>query len=188
MNPGAGAPARSRSSFNKAMVEITAADGTTDCVRMIEDAQFSADFDNSYDASKYMNANSFNLFAGEQLGIIATDNLEGTTLSMTTKDQTSFTMTISQVNGMDYAIRDNLTGTEIEMVEGATYMFSTEANANIEGRFEIVPVAKMPTAIENIEATAATKGIYTVSGQFVGNDYHSLPKGVYVVDGKKIVK
>ena len=170
------------------MVEIVAEDGTKDCVRMIEDAQFSADFDNSYDATKYMNENSFNLFAGEKLGIIATDNLEGTTLSMNTKEQTTFTMTISHVNGMNYAIRDNFTGTEIEMVEGATYMFSTAANANIEGRFEIVPVAKMPTAIENIEATAAAKGIYTITGQFVGNDYHSLPNGVYVVDGKKIVK
>ena len=182
------APARSRNSLNKAMVEIVAADGTKDCVRMIEDAQFSADFDNSYDATKYMNENSFNLFADEKLGIIATDNLQGTTLNMNTKEQTSFTMTISHVNGMNYAIRDNFTGTEVEMVEGATYMFSTAANANIEGRFEIVPVAKMPTAIENIEATAAAKGIYTVSGQFVGNDYHSLPNGIYVVDGKKIVK
>jgi len=183
-----GAPARSRNSFNKAMVEIAAADGTKDCVRMIEDDQFSADFDNSYDASKYMNENSFNLFAGEQLGIIATDNLEGTALTLNTKDQTSFTMTISHVNGMDYAIRDNLTGTEIAMVEGATYMFSVPANTTVEGRFEIVPMAKMPTAIENIEETAAVKGIYTVSGQFVGNDYHSLPNGVYVVDGQKIVK
>lgn len=183
-----GAPARSRNSFNKAMVEIAAADGTKDYVRMIEDAQFSADFDNSYDASKYMNENSFNLFAGEQLGIIATDNLEGTALTLNTKDQTSFTMTISHVNGMDYAIRDNLTGTEIAMVEGATYMFSVPANTTVEGRFEIVPMAKMPTAIENIEETAAVKGIYTVSGQFVGNDYHSLPNGVYVVDGQKIVK
>jgi hypothetical protein len=135
-----------------------------------------------------MNENSFNLFAGEQLGIIATDNLEGTALTLNTKDQTSFTMTISHVNGMDYAIRDNLTGTEIAMVEGATYMFSVPANTTVEGRFEIVPMAKMPTAIENIEETAAVKGIYTVSGQFVGNDYHSLPNGVYVVDGQKIVK
>ena len=44
------------------------------------------------------------------------------------------------------------------------------------------------TPMENVEATAAAKGIYTVSGQFVGNDYHSLPNGIYVVDGKKIVK
>ena len=193
MNPSAsaGAPARNRESYNKAMIEIEAADGTKDAIRMVENGKFSAAFDNSYDAAKYMNDNSFNLFVSandEKLGSFATDDLDGTTISMTTKGQTSFTMTISHVDGMNYAVRDMLTGTEIEMVEGATYMFSVPANANVEGRFQIVSINKMPTAIENIEATAAVKGIYTVTGQFVGNDYHSLPNGIYVVDGKKIVK
>ncbi len=192
MNPGASpAPARDRKSYNKALIEITAADGTKDAIRLVENGQFSAAFDNSYDAAKYMNENSFNLFVDandEKLGSVATDNFNGTTISMTTKGQTSFTMTISHVDGMNYAVRDMLTGTEIEMVEGATYMFSVPANANVEGRFQIVSINKMPTAIENIEATAAVKGIYTITGQFVGNDYHSLPNGIYVVDGKKIVK
>jgi hypothetical protein len=185
------APARNREvSAGTAMIEIAAADGAKDKLYLIESDNFSAEYDNGYDAAKYMNE-SFNLFASvndEKMAKVATDNLEGTVLGMNTKEQTSFTMTISHVNNINYAIRDNFTGTEIEMVEGATYMFSTAANANIEGRFEIVPVAKMPTAIENIEATAAAKGIYTVTGQFVGNDYHSLPNGIYVVDGKKIVK
>lgn len=192
MNPGASpAPARDRKSYNKALIEITAADGTKDAIRLVENGKFSAAFDNSYDAAKYMNENSFNLFVDandEKLGSVATDNFDGTTISMTTKEQTSFTMTISNVNGMNYVVRDMLTGTEIEMVEGATYMFSVPANANVEGRFQIVGSNKMPTAIENIEATAAVKGIYTITGQFVGNDYHSLPNGIYVVDGKKIVK
>lgn len=191
MNPSAGAPTRNNSSFNKAMIEIMAEDGTKDAIRLIEGSQFSADFDNSYDAAKYMKDNSFNLFADandEKLGTIASDNLEGTTISMNTKGQTSFTMTIKHANGMNYAIRDMLTGTEVEMTEGATYMFSVPADANVEGRFQIVSVAKMPTAIDNIETTAAIKGIYTVNGQYVGNNYHILPKGVYVVDGKKIVK
>ena len=185
------APARNRKSYNKAMIEIATADGTKDAIRLIEDGQFSSAFDNSYDAAKYMNENSFNLFAevnDEKMGTIASDNLDGTMISMTTKGQTSFTMTISHVNGMNYAVRDMLTGTEIEMVEGATYMFSVPADANVEGRFQIVGKANAPTAIDNIEETAAVKGIYTITGQFVGNDYHSLPNGIYVVDGKKIVK
>ena len=192
MTPSASpAPARKSEAYNKAMIEITAADGTKDAIRLVENSKFSAAFDNSFDAAKYMNENSFNLFVdanNEQLGSVATDNLDGTTISMTTKDQTSFTMTISNVNGMEYVVRDMLTGTEIEMVEGATYMFSVPANANVEGRFQIIGIHKMPTAIDNIEATAAVKGIYTITGQYVGNDYHSLPNGIYVVDGKKIVK
>ena len=182
------APARNHEVFSAAIVEIAAADGAKDKLYLIESDKFTADFDNGYDAAKYMNNESFNIFADEQLGIIATDNLEGTAISMTTKNQTSFTMTFSNVANMEYAIRDNLTGTETAIVEGETYMFSVAANANNEGRFEIVPVKKAATAIENVEATAAAKGIYTVNGQFVGNDYHSLPNGIYVVDGKKIVK
>ena len=186
------APAREKvAPFGTAVIEITAADGSKDNVSLIAGNQFSAGFDNAYDATKYMNDASFNLFAdanNEKMSIVASDDLAGTTLSMTTKGQTSFTMTISNVNDMNYAIRDMLTGTEIAIAEGATYMFSVPANANVEGRFQIVSINKMPTAIENIEATAATKGIYTISGQFVGYDYHDLPKGVYVVDGKKIVK
>ena len=82
------------------MIEIATADGTKDAIRFIEDDQFSSAFDNSYDAAKYMNENSFNLFAevnDEKMGIIASDNLDGTMISMTTKGQTSFTMTISHV-------------------------------------------------------------------------------------------
>lgn len=191
VNPTGAAPARNHGTVGTAMIEIAAADGAKDQIYLVEDNMFSADYDNGYDAAKYMNNESFNLFASAedaQMSKVATDNLEGTTLSMTTKDQTSFTMTFNYVNGINYAVRDNLTGTETEIAEGATYMFSVPANANVEGRFEIVPVAKMPTAIENVEATAASKGIYTVTGLFMGNDYHSLPNGIYVIDGKKIVK
>jgi hypothetical protein len=192
MNPSANlAPARrAAASMKKAVIEITAADGSKDAIRLMEGERFSASFDNSYDAEKYMNTESFNLFANaeEPMAMLATDNLNGTMLSMTTKEQTSFTMTFANVRNMEYAVRDMLTGTETAMVEGATYMFSVPANTTVEGRFQIVPIANMPTAIENIEETAAIKGIYTLSGQFVGNDYHALPAGVYVVDGKKIVK
>ena len=192
MNPKASpAPARTRATYNKAIVEITAADGTKDIVRLIEGERFSDEFDNTWDAAKYMNAESFNLYADaqdEKMGILATDDLEGTTLSMTTKNQTSFTMTFSNVNCMNYAVRDMLTGTETVINENESYMFSVPANTTVEGRFEIVAADKVATSIDNIEETAAVKGIYTVTGQFVGKDYHNLPNGVYVVDGKKIVK
>lgn len=184
------APSRNRNNMSTAIIEIQDANGKKDVVTLMEGNQFSEDYDLTYDATKYINTRSFNFYvaAEEPMEMVATDNLEGNVLNLTTKDQTSFTMTFREVNGMEYAIRDMLTGTETAIVEGATYMFSTAANSTVEGRFVIVPVAKMPTAIEHIEATAATKGIYTISGQFVGYDYHALPMGVYVVDGKKIVK
>ena len=186
------APARLGSApFATAVVEIVAADGTKDKVCLLEGDQFSAEFDNTYDATKLMTQERTYIFADgedEKLGVIASNNLEGTTLSMDVKEQTSFTMTIKHANGMNYAIRDMLTGTEIELTEGATYMFSVPANTTVDGRFQIVGLHRTPTAIDNVEEIAASKGIYNMAGQYMGNDYHSLSAGVYVVDGKKIVK
>ncbi len=187
------APARraSEAPFGVARIEIVSAEGVKDQICLLEGEQFSAEYDNAYDATKLMDKEQSYIFADgkdEKLGIIATDNLEGTTLSMATKEQTSFIMTVRRANGLNYAIRDMLTGTEVELTAGATYMFTVPANTNIDGRFQIVGVHKVPTAIDNVEEVAATKGIYNMAGQYMGNDYHSLSAGVYVVDGKKVVK
>ena len=74
------------------------------------------------------------------------------------------------------------------MEEGASYEFAAQPNSIIEGRFEIVGRNNAPTAIENTEVKANVKGIYTITGQYVGEDFKALPAGVYVVNGVKIVK
>ena len=149
------APARLGSApFATALVEIVAADGTKDQVSLLEGEQFSAEFDNTYDATKLMTKEQSYIYANgadDKLGIIASNNLEGTTIGMEVKEQTSFLMTIKRVNGMNYAIRDMLTGTEIELTEGATYMFSVPANTTIDGRFQVVGLHRAPTAIDNVE-------------------------------------
>lgn len=191
MNPSPAPARRQGAQFSTARIEIVAEDGTADHVNLVEGNQFTAAYDNAYDAEKLTIGERTFLYANgcrDKMGIVATDNLEGTLLSMNTTDQTSFTMQFSNVNGLNYAVRDMLTGTETEIVEGATYMFSVPADATVEGRFKIVAVSKVPTAIENTEVENAEKGIYNMAGQYVGTDFHILPAGVYVVDGKKIVK
>lgn len=45
------------------------------------------------------------------------------------------------------------------------------------------------SAIDGIKADKVTNGrIYTLDGRYVGTDMSSMPKGVYIVDGKKVVK
>ena len=46
------------------------------------------------------------------------------------------------------------------------------------------------TAIKHIESVAGKKNqkIYTVDGRFAGYDMNSLPRGIYVVNGKKVSK
>ena len=36
--------------------------------------------------------------------------------------------------------------------------------------------------------TAAKQGIYTISGTKLGGETKDLPKGIYIVNGKKVVK
>ena len=46
------------------------------------------------------------------------------------------------------------------------------------------------TAIEDIDFgdEQQPKKIYNMSGQYLGNDFNALPKGVYLVNGKKVTK
>ena len=51
-------------------------------------------------------------------------------------------------------------------------------------------VITAPTAIEapTADTTATTRGTYTISGVRLSNEQKDLPKGVYIVNGKKVVK
>lgn len=45
------------------------------------------------------------------------------------------------------------------------------------------------TGIDNVINGQAENGyIYTIGGQYVGTDLNSLPKGIYILNGKKIIK
>jgi hypothetical protein len=97
-------------------------------------------------------------------------------------------MSFKNVEGTEYAIRDNVTGQVYAIEEGASFGFAAQPNSTAENRFEIVSIHKVPTAVENTESAAKAHGIYTMLGQYVGEDFNALPAGVYVVDGVKIVK
>lgn len=177
--------------FAYATMKIEAADGSRNTMEMYEGNQFDASFDNGYDVAKHMNENCFNMYFVAQEGnmaYLASDNVANTAITLDTKEATSYTVNFEDVTMEGYALRDNLTGTETELVSGNTYSFSAPANSKIEGRFEIVAIAKMPTAIENTEVKADKKGIYTLTGQYLGENFHALPAGVYVINGKKVVK
>lgn len=174
-------------------INITAANGEKDAVVMMKDGRYSNELDNGADAEKYMNNGSVNFYAHADFANVSTmadTEIEGTMLSLVSNDETEFIMTFSAVSGDQYAIRDNLTGSLITIAEGNAYAFSTNANSTDENRFEIVALHRAPTDVENINSNAAVKGIYSVTGQYLGEaqDWFKLPAGVYVMDGQKVVK
>lgn len=186
------APARKAEMNDNAIIRMTiAANGQKESVLFIENNDYSDEYDRGYDAIKYMNGNSFNSYVsvnGENYGTVATDNIEGKMLDIRTSDAYAYSMTFDFVAGEEYALLDNATKEVIAIEEGNTYEFAAQPNSIVEGRFEIISRAKMPTAIENTEVKADVKGIYTIMGQYLGENFEALPAGVYVVNGVKIVK
>ncbi len=184
------APARrsALSNITKAKM-IVRGEGYKDGVVLAQDDQFSAAFDNSYDCRKYMNE-GINLYvsADEKMGIFATDNLENTYVGFQSVNGGSYTIEFTDVQGEELTLIDHETGAKVAIVNGNVYEFT--ANGTNDYRFEVVGAAKLPTAIENAEAVKSAKGIYTITGQYLGemSVWNSLPAGVYVVNGEKRVK
>ena len=197
MNPGDyAAPARSNSNqFSAtARITITAENGETDRVLLMESERYTDAFDNGADATKYMNDGVLNVYATadfDNVSTLATNSLAGTFISMQTKETTNYVMTFSCVNGAQYAIKDMLTNTVTLMSEGNSYAFSTSDNETIENRFQIIGIQQMPTDVEVVEEmNDNAKGIYTLTGQYIGTEdmWYNLPKGVYILNGQKVVK
>lgn len=188
------APARANAEIEGTIVRLSVADanGNSDEMLFMEKDSYSDAYDRGYDATKYMNSNNMNMYTlqnGEKLSAVATDNLNGKSFDIETKGAISYTLIFDAVLGeTNYAVRDNVTGATIAMNQGSTYTFTAQPNSTVAGRFTFVPVQNMPTDVETVEANSNVRGIYTITGQYVGEDFESLPAGVYVVDGVKIVK
>ena len=174
--------------YDKAKV-IISADGVAQSITLRQAESFSDAYDRGYDLTKFMQG-SFNIYAETENGNleqVATDNLVGKTITVNTNSVKSFKMTFENLNGETFAIRDNVTGSVIDMTENAEYYFTADAY-NGENRFEIVEARKMPTDVEVVDAAKAQKGIYTLVGAYLGEDLDVLPAGIYVVNGVKVVK
>ncbi len=167
------------------------ADGRTENILLIEGSQFSTEFDNGADAGKYMNKAGMNFYAaaaGSTLSTVATNDMEHTMLTFEASEAASYTISFSGVNA-DWMLRDRMTGVLVSMTENNNYTFTQDANTTVDGRFEVVRRANMPTAVDNVEESKRA-GIYTIMGQYVGETevFSALPAGVYIVDGVKVVK
>ena len=84
----------------------------------------------------------------------------------------------------------NLKGCNITEPSGATFSSSMHGIVlNGEIVKSKVVIKKNPTAIETPTAdNTAVEGIYTLSGVRLSGELKDLPKGIYIVNGKKVVK
>lgn len=64
------------------------------------------------------------------------------------------------------------------------YFVSNDANAN----GTLIRLNDGTTGIQYVDTTTATTGVYNLQGVRVGSSLSTLPAGVYIVNGKKIIK
>ena len=184
-NPSA-APRRYAAVENTTKVTINVANenGTWDDVDLRENGNVK-----SYE--KYLNSD-INIYVvdGEKNDYVAAEDLENTYVGFSTVEGGNFTISFTKAEGREFDLIDLETGARVAVSEGETYSFSADANTANDYRFKLIESAKAPTAIENTEAVKDVKGIYTITGQFVGemNVWNTLPAGIYVVNGEKRVK
>jgi hypothetical protein len=184
--------AMAKTATTRVKINITAENGMKDAIILREGEDYTPAFENGYDAEKNLKVNEVSIYATTEIGNMAevsTDNLDGLKLNVESKNETSFMMTFSNLKGEQMAIRDNLTGATITMVEGAEYFFTATEGDNAN-RFEIIAVKNAPTDVETVVETTGAKAVYTVLGQYMGttDNWNTLPNGIYVVDGVKMVK
>ncbi|MBR1415667.1 MAG: pre-peptidase C-terminal domain-containing protein [Prevotella sp.] len=79
----------------------------------------------------------------------------------------------------------------VEAENGHTYSFFVLATDNVGNTERLQPqsVEGQATGISTLQADPATAtiSVYTLDGRYVGRSLHSLPKGVYIIDGRKYV-
>lgn len=164
----------------------------TDNVYFLEADQFSSDIDNGYDAEKYMNEGC-NIYVTNngKYATMATDDLNNTYVGFSCVNGGVYTINFDNCAGRNFVLVDLVNNSSIAIAEGATYTFTANDNESNDYRFKIVERNEMPTDVETVENNAVrAAGIYTISGQYVGemNVWNTLPAGLYIVNGEKMVK
>lgn len=190
---GSEAPQRAISNLTKMAVKVyDDANIQRDAVYMLQADQFSEDMDQGYDAVKYMNEN-INLYVmnDERLVTMATDNLAGHYLGFSCEKGGIYTLSFEQLAGDLFTLVDLENNATMDINEGFSYQFEVASNTTDDYRFLIVERQNAPTDLDSVNETVVKEnGIYTVTGQYMGNMsvWNTLPAGLYIVNGEKKVK
>lgn len=111
------------------------------------------------------------------------------------------TALLISINGNGKFVDSQSKEESLTMTKGAwtTYTLRFTATGTLSISFEpskrfflddVTVTRPVNTAVSVIEARAThtTKGVFSLAGQYLGTSTRSLPRGIYIVDGKKVVK
>lgn len=152
------------------------ADGWGDRLFIIESEDYTADFENGYDARKMMSGN-LNIYAIEgidSLAVDATNSLVGTRVGVRTGEETAYTLIFNRVNSeQKLTLLDEETSETIDISEGTEYTFYAEPNSVLDQRFRIIARSKAITT--GLDKTESDSKVH----KFIkGNQLYILRNGV----------
>lgn len=149
-----------------------------------EGEKYSATYDKRYDAPQ-METGMIQIYAlkdGYKLATMSTNNFEGMEIEIVTKASTSYTLTFSELKGNGFKLTDMVSGAEIEVSEGGTYMFTADANSTIK-RFKL---SKGAVSANEAEANSAVN-IWAADGNvYVANNEAAADIEIYNLGGVKV--
>ncbi|MCQ2324192.1 MAG: hypothetical protein MJZ53_05010 [Paludibacteraceae bacterium] len=136
--------------ITRATLNISNQYGAKDILTIAEADEFSAAFDNGYDARKYMNE-GLNLYANgaEKMAVVASNDVNNTYLGFVADEAGVYTINFSNVQGEGLTLIDLVNNTKIAIVEGAEYQFEAKAGETVDHRFAIESAKKVATNVEN---------------------------------------
>ena len=139
---------------------------------------------------KQMN-DSVNLYiCGEQpLGTLATDNVHNTYLGFDCKSGEYAIYFSMAADAVEWYMTDLLTNVKVSMSNTTVYQFSNAASSH-RHRFHITTRRGATTDVAQTDAMPSAGIVYTIMGQCVGDMsvWDVLPHGIYIVDGRKMMK
>lgn len=175
------ASAKANMPSSRKVVNITLSNGeTTDMTRVVVNPQAADEFDAATDATKMMEfggtAQIYSMVGDEMFSINEGKQANGlVNLGMWFATDGEYTIDITRAD------------TDVELLDNGTIVampYTFRANSDYcEGRFAL-RIGGIVNSIETINAQKTDNSIYNVAGQKVQN----LQKGIYIVNGKKVLK
>ncbi len=140
-------------SLNGALCVSISAKGWSDNLYLIESNDYSAEYENGFDATKRMSG-SLNVFAVEgdvNLSVDATNSIAGTRVGVRTGEEMTYTMNFSHVNSENpLVLWDKEAQFKMLISEDLEYTFNAEPNSEITERFQII-AADIPTIATGVD-------------------------------------
>lgn len=186
--------ARAEGPSTRKLIDLELSDGElTDKTRFVLNPEAEMGYELNRDASKFFSmdadvAQIYTIENGELLAINERPLGEGTvTLGIIIPQDGTYTITAPRNQFQNIVLVDNETGIETLLADGVSYTFSADKGTN-ESRFMLRIGGTVVTAInEELRMKSEESAIapcYNLNGQRIAEPQ----KGLYIVNGKKILK